>query len=74
MSLPGYDEWKLMTPDEDREMRGDQLCPFCGAYSPRQCELEEETGGTCPWEESLPDPDEQRDRRRDEHSDKQETF
>lgn len=27
------------------------LCPFCGAYSPRQCELEDETGGICPWEE-----------------------
>lgn len=27
------------------------LCPWCGAYSPSQCELEEETG-VCPWEES----------------------
>lgn len=26
-------------------------CPFCGAYSPRSCELEEDTGGFCPWEE-----------------------
>lgn len=46
------------------------LCPFCGAYSPKQCELEEETGGVCPWEESQdgePDPDilrEMRDERR----------
>lgn len=31
------------------------LCPFCGAYSPRSCELEEETGGTCPWEETRDD-------------------
>ncbi len=37
------------------------LCPFCGAYSPRQCELLEETGGICPWEESEPDPDLLRD-------------
>ncbi len=28
------------------------LCPFCGAYSPRSCELEEDTGGFCPWEEA----------------------
>lgn len=26
------------------------LCPFCGAYSPRSCEMEEETGCVCPWE------------------------
>lgn len=26
------------------------LCPFCGAYSPRQCELIEDAGA-CPWEE-----------------------
>ncbi|WP_454917354.1 hypothetical protein [Xanthobacter sediminis] len=37
------------------------LCPFCGAYSPRSCELLEETGGICPWEESEPDPDLLRD-------------
>lgn len=67
MSLPGYDAWKLMTPEEDCEARsGGTLCPFCGAYSPRQCELEEETGGACPWEGSLPDPDERRDYLRDE--------
>ena len=34
-----------------------RLCPFCGAYSRRACELEEETGGVCPWEESEPDTD-----------------
>lgn len=39
----------------------DHPCPFCGAYSPRQCELEDETGGVCPWEESEPDPDLLRD-------------
>lgn len=54
MSIPGYDAWKLASPDEDRS---DALCPLCGSYSPRQCELEEETGGFCPWEECEPDPD-----------------
>ena len=57
MSIPGYDNWKLMTPEEDREARFGPLCPFCGAYSTRSCELLEETGGSCPWEESEPDPD-----------------
>lgn len=33
------------------------ICPFCGAYSIRSCELEEENGGVCPWEETQPDPD-----------------
>jgi hypothetical protein len=44
----------------------DTLCPFCGAYSPRSCELEEETGGECPWLEIIedePDPDILRDDR-----------
>ena len=44
----------------------DTLCPFCSAYSPRVCELEEETGGECPWLEILedePDPDILRDDR-----------
>lgn len=51
-------------------MSDQTLCPFCGAYSSRQCELEEETGGECPWELSRddePDPDhlrEARDERR----------
>jgi hypothetical protein len=62
----GYDNWKLMTPEEDYESKGGKLCPFCGAYSPRQCELDEETGGVCPWEESEPDPDYERDLRNEE--------
>lgn len=56
MTIPGYDAWKLASPDDDLT-----LCPFCGAYSPRNCELEEESDGCCPWEESQPDPDDQRD-------------
>jgi hypothetical protein len=66
MSIPGYDNWKLMTPDEDYESGGGKLCPFCGAYSPRQCELEEESGGICPWEESEPDPDDLMEARRED--------
>lgn len=44
------------------------LCPFCGAYSRRSCELKEEME-RCPWSEAEeePDPDrlrEDRDERR----------
>jgi len=35
-------------------------CPWCGAYSYRSCEMEEEMG-SCPWEDSEPDPDILRD-------------
>lgn len=65
MSIPGYDAWKTETPEDEHERIFGPLCPFCGAYSPRQCELEEETGGVCPWEESEPDPDEQLEMRRE---------
>ncbi len=27
-----------------------ELCPFCGAYSRRACELTDETDGECLWE------------------------
>ena len=44
-----------------------ELCPFCGAYSPRSCELEDEfPGSSCPWADQLadePDPDILRDDR-----------
>jgi hypothetical protein len=31
-------------------------CPFCGAYSRKSCELEDDMGpGSCLWDE--PDPD-----------------
>ncbi|RWD00140.1 MAG: hypothetical protein EOS58_30635 [Mesorhizobium sp.] len=66
MSIPGYDAWKTMTPEEDYESSGGQLCQFCGAYSPKQCDLREETGGSCPWEESEPDPDELMEARRED--------
>lgn len=59
MGLPGYDAWKLMSPEDER--RG--CCPFCGAYASSQCEFEDDT--ECPWEESQPDPDALRDSRND---------
>lgn len=67
MKIRGYDAWKLMTPEEDYEARGGKLCPLCGAYSTRSCELEDEMDGICPWEEfeDEPDPDYLRDLRAD---------
>lgn len=62
MHIHGYDVWKLAGPDDDRD---EPLCPMCGAYSSRSCELLEESGGICPWEESQPDPDYLRDLRAD---------
>jgi hypothetical protein len=45
----------------------DNLCPYCGSYSPRRCELDEEAGGICPWDESgeyeEPSPDRLREDR-----------
>lgn len=43
-------------------MEREPLCPWCGAYTSRSCEMEEEMG-VCPWEESQPDPDIQREDR-----------
>lgn len=31
-------------------------CPFCGAYSPRSCEIEGVEDG-CPWDDMLNEPD-----------------
>ena len=67
MSIPGYDAWKTETPEDERErIFGKSLCPFCGAYSPDRCELEEETEGNCPWEMSQPDPDDLLNQRRED--------
>ena len=65
MNIPGYDAWKLMTPEDESSS---SICPFCGGYSAKSCELEEETGGVCPWEEAQEDedPDYLRDLRNDE--------
>ncbi|RWX72557.1 hypothetical protein [Mesorhizobium sp. M2A.F.Ca.ET.039.01.1.1] len=51
MSIPGYDDWKLMTPEEDYEARGGKICPDCGAWDASECE---ET--SCPLRLE-PDPD-----------------
>ena len=41
-----------------------ELCPFCGAYSRRACEMEDDTGGECLWDESEElDPDRLREDR-----------
>lgn len=42
----------------------DTLCPFCGAYAVRSCEMIDEMG-VCPWEETRdePDPDRMREDR-----------
>jgi hypothetical protein len=37
------------TREDVRELEP-ELCPFCGAYSTRSCDLIEEAGA-CPWEE-----------------------
>ena len=36
--------------DDDVELGEPTLCPFCGAYSIRSCDLFEDAG-FCPWEE-----------------------
>lgn len=46
----------------------DTICPFCGAYSRRSCEMEDETG-VCAWEDATEEPDPDRLREdRDERS------
>lgn len=61
MNIKDYDAWKLLAPEDDYGNGG--ICPFCGAYATKSCELEEENGGICPWKEAQPDPDYQRDLR-----------
>ena len=31
------------------------LCPICGAYSPRSCEVLDEYDGECPWQWMMDD-------------------
>lgn len=50
------------------------MCPICGAWSRRSCDMEEELG-VCPWEESQPDPDILRDDRNERRRiEKEEPF
>lgn len=54
--------------DHIRQLGDVTLCPFCGAYSTRSCDLIEEAG-TCPWEEmedAVDHYDFKRDRARDD--------
>lgn len=37
-------------PWDDDEDGGTSLCPICGAYDTRSCEMRDEHGGECPWE------------------------
>lgn len=62
MNLPGYDNWKTMSPDED----GPEECEFCGAvmgYSQRKGWQPAECTGEC--ERSWRDPDAEYDAMRD---------
>lgn len=44
MSIPGYDAWKLMSPDDERPQDDDEECPFCGAVTGQECLLESDEG------------------------------
>jgi hypothetical protein len=41
--LPGYDAWKLMSPEDERPDCGDmdEECPFCGAGKGGDCLLDD---------------------------------
>ena len=32
---------------------GEGICPWCGAADPAHCDMREDMGGACPWEEQL---------------------
>ncbi|TIX28784.1 hypothetical protein [Mesorhizobium sp.] len=64
MSIPGYDAWKLMTPEEDYESKGGKVCPICGAHDNARCGMLDEPDGFCAWEE--PDPDILMEQRRED--------
>lgn len=61
INLPGYDAWKLMSPDEDHVRRGGKICPHCDAWLPGPCGMDDEA--ECQLEE--PDPDYLYERERD---------
>ncbi len=44
MNIPGYDAWKLMSPEEERQRDGlmPAECPFCGSWTGEPCFLEDE--------------------------------
>lgn len=45
-----------------------KLCPFCGAYSPQKCEIEQEDNGIgCPWLDLLEEENSNLNAAIDEH-------
>jgi len=45
-----------------------KLCPFCGAYSPSKCEIEQEDNGIgCPWLDLLEEDNSNLNAAIDEH-------
>lgn len=49
-------------------MKATKLCPFCGAYSPRKCEIEQEDNGIgCPWLDLLEEENSNLNAAIDEH-------
>jgi hypothetical protein len=42
MNLPGYDAWKLMSPDDERPQDESRECQFCGAWPGIACLLEDD--------------------------------
>ena len=59
MGLPGYDEWKLASPD-------DNYCEFCGVHQRALSAGWQPTACTGECGRSWRDPDYERDRQRDE--------
>lgn len=37
----------MMVTEQEPE---EKMCPICGAYSKRSCELRDTNGGECPWD------------------------
>ncbi|TIO15582.1 MAG: hypothetical protein E5X86_19620 [Mesorhizobium sp.] len=82
MDIPGYDAWKLASPDDDRDDFEDDYCPNCGGEGVVYCCQDEigcvdpESGcdlceRRCDWcqgkpRKSQPDPDYQRDLRNED--------
>jgi hypothetical protein len=42
MNLPGYDNWKLMSPEDERLDGDEEQCPFCGSMPGYGCLFEDD--------------------------------
>jgi hypothetical protein len=79
MNLPGYDEWKLMSPDDERDVRGgDVECPFCGAWTGQDCLLDDQNSdgmppciGVLAYRQAVRDPDTWREEREEAKRDRE---